>query len=112
MYFAYTNQSWWQLYADDQPFRETHHEPELFLRFRNDHDALGLRNRIVDLGIVRESNGRSALELTWSRRLSGVLRLYAQLYIGYGESLLDYDRKVNRLGVGISINDYLLRCSS
>ena len=41
IWIAYTQQSFWQLYADEQassPFRETNHEPEVFwqvpLRFR------------------------------------------------------------------------------
>lgn len=37
------------------------------------------------------------------------MRVYAQWYYGYGESLLDYDRRVNRFGIGIALNDYLMR---
>lgn len=48
------------------------------------------------------------MELTWSRRITEELRLYAQWWHSYGESLIDYDRKVNRLGIGIAVNDFLM----
>ena len=184
LYFAYTNTSWWQLYNADvsSPFRETNHEPEIFLRFENNWEVFGLRNSLIDIGYNHQSNGRSeplsrswnrifatfvfergnfafgirpwvvvgnidsnddiedflghgdirlayvwkrntftallrnnlstsdnhgAVELTWSRPLWAQLRLYTQYYYGYGESLIDYNAKVNRLGVGFAINDYL-----
>lgn len=186
LYFAYTNQSWWQLYASEisAPFRETNHEPELFFRIKNDWNLWGLRNSLIDVGYNHQSNGRAeplsrswnrlfanfifenddlalsikpwliigdlddnpdiedylgygelraaylwrrhtfstllrnnlktsdnkgAIELAWSYPLSGVLRIYAQYYYGYGESLLDYNWKVNRFGLGIAVNDIIQR---
>lgn len=58
---------------------------------------------------LKTSDNKGAIELAWSYPLSGVLRLYAQYYYGYGESLLDYNWKVNRFGLGISVNDYIPR---
>ena len=186
LYFAYTNQSWWQLYAGElsSPFRETNHEPDIFFRIKNDWNLWGLRNSLIDVGYVHQSNGRSeplsrswdrlyaafifekddfamsvkpwlivgdtddnpdiedfmgygelraayvwrrhtfstllrnnlstsdnkgGIELAWSHPLSGVLRLYAQYYHGYGESLLDYNWKVNRFGIGFAVSDALQR---
>ena len=186
LYFAYTNTSWWQLYAGEvsSPFRETNHEPDIFFRIKNNWNLWGLRNSLIDLGFVHESNGRaeplsrswnrvyanfifekndfamsikpwlivgdiednpdiedfmghgelraaylwrrhtfsallrnnlstsdnkSGVELAWSHPLSGVLRLYAQYYYGYGESLLDYNWKVNRIGIGFAVSDALQR---
>lgn len=54
-----------------------------------------------------KSDNKGAAELTWSFPFAGKLRAYAQYFYGYGESLLDYNAKTNRFGLGISINDYL-----
>ena len=55
------------------------------------------------------SDNKGAVELAWSHPLGGVLRLYAQYFYGYGESLIDYDWKVNRFGLGFSVGDAIQR---
>ena len=52
---------------------------------------------------------RGGLELSWSFPLWNwpYLRGYVQYYTGYGESLIDYDQYVNRLGIGFSLSDWL-----
>ena len=179
LFAAYTNTSWWQAYNSDisAPFRETNHEPELFMNFNNDWEIFGLTNRVNQLGIVHQSNGRSeplsrswnriyaamafergglaakirgwyrieddeetdnnpditdylgygdllvaykrgpqtlsllarkkSFELTWSRLVWGNVRLYAQYFNGYGQSLIEYDDKSNVLGVGFAFSDWL-----
>ncbi|BCV37763.1 phospholipase [Shewanella chilikensis] len=193
LFFAYTNQSWWQVYNKDisSPFRETNHEPELFMLFNNDWKIAGFTNSFWGFGAVHQSNGKSgdlsrswnriygtmvfdkgpialaakvwwripesekdyegdprgddnpditdylghfeltgvygiddhrfslmlrnnlqssnrgAVEFTWSYPILGNLRLYAQYFNGYGESLIDYNDHNQRIGIGVAINDIL-----
>ncbi|MBQ4889643.1 MULTISPECIES: phospholipase A [Shewanella] len=70
LFFAYTNQSYWQVYNKDisSPFRETNHEPEIFMLFNNDWEVAGLRNSFWGLGAVHQSNGKSgSLSRSWNR---------------------------------------------
>jgi phospholipase A1 len=47
-------------------------------------------------------------EASWSWQMTDSLRLYTQYYYGYGESLLDYNAKTSRIGIGIMFNDFLM----
>ena len=52
---------------------------------------------------------RGAVELGWSFPLwtYPYMKGYIQYFRGYGESLIDYDQRVNRIGIGISLTDWL-----
>lgn len=69
-YAGYTMQSFWQAYNSDNsaPFRETNHQPEVWLQ-RRSALALGpLKNVMNGLGIVHHSNGQGgALSRSWNR---------------------------------------------
>ena len=52
------------------------------------------------------SKGNFGNQLDYSFPLFGKVRGYVQYYHGYGESLIDYDHSVNRLGLGFSINTF------
>jgi len=192
-FFAYTNQSYWQLYSNSNssPFRETSHEPEIFLLIRNDWEIFGWRNSALSFGFLHQSNGRpvplsrswnrlyatfifdrgdwvlsfkpwyripeeektdplaadgddnpdildfmgyaetrllykhnnhvftlmsrnnltssglGAIELTYSFTLYANLKGYVKYFNGYGESLIDYNARTNRIGIGIAISDWL-----
>ena len=183
--FAYTNLSFWQAYnkSTSSPFRETVHEPELFLIFENDWKFLGFENRLIQLGVTHQSNGRSgtlsrswnriyadfifergnfylsfrpwyriggrgeddnpdiekylgygefravyagskqtlsvmlrnnlrspnygAVEVNWSFPMTRRVKWFVQYFNGYGESLIDYNAYVNRIGIGIALTDWL-----
>ncbi len=193
IFAAYTVRSFWQLFNDDDtpsgndissPFRETNHEPEIWVQTDPDFDIFGFDMAIAAFGLNHQSNGRSvnlsrswnrlfahfifqngnfavgikpwiiigddddnpdiddfmghgqitfaykwedhvftlmsrnniesgfsegAVEASWSFPLWDFpyLKGYIQYFSGYGESLIDYDNYVNRLGVGVSLTDLL-----
>ena len=63
LYGAYTNRSFWQVFAhqDSSPFRETDHEPEAWLSFRTRWQLFGFTGRIMQLGFSHQSNGRGGV---------------------------------------------------
>jgi phospholipase A1/A2 len=192
--FAYTNLSFWQLYnsRNSAPFRETNHEPDLFLEYHpNKVSNIKAKNTIYRLGFVHQSNGQNvpesrswnriytqgifdlkylitslkiwhrlsegkktspltsagddnpdilnylgnfelqlnqkfashtltlllrnnlkkdnkgSIELSWSFPLNRNYKGYLQFYNGYGESLIDYNVAVERIGVGVLLADWL-----
>lgn len=52
-----------------------------------------------------ESKNRGAISLDWTFPIPGIEDLFGYIYYfnGYGESLIDYDKKSERLGIGFSI---------
>lgn len=70
LFFAYTNQSYWQVYNKDtsSPFRETNHEPEVFMLFNNDWKIGSVTNSFWGFGAVHQSNGKAGpLSRSWNR---------------------------------------------
>jgi phospholipase A1 len=66
-------------------------------------------NRNTFTAMFRPGTVENGLELTWSYPISKYLRIYTQYWNGYGESLLDYDARIKRIGIGIALNDWLQR---
>jgi len=177
---AYTQTSFWQIYKDSSPFRETNYKPEIYALFpyKNlDHTAL----KAYKLSLMHESNGQGGnksrswnklylegffqvdnifimpqlwyripdskddnpdlykyygygeLNLAYvykqnllkvklrnnfnfSKENKGLVQIdysfafrknafaYVQLSSGYGESLIDYDKEINRISFGISLS--------
>lgn len=70
LWFGYTQQSFWQVYNQDDsaPFRETNYEPEIFLRYRMDWDVGPGTLNGVTIGFNHQSNGQSEpRSRSWNR---------------------------------------------
>jgi phospholipase A1 len=78
----------------------------------------------ADLLVVRKSEGhelsfllrhslrsgnrsRGSLQIGYAFPITSYLKAYAQLFSGYGESLIDYNHRQTRVGVGISLIQWL-----
>jgi len=70
LYVAYTNRSFWQVFDSElsSPFRETNHEPEVWLQFSRKKKILGLTSRLTAFGFNHQSNGRNEpISRSWNR---------------------------------------------
>lgn len=56
---------------------------------------------------LKSDENRGSLELGWSYPIIRSFRFYMQYFNGYGESLVDYNIKTNRIGIGMMINDWI-----
>lgn len=70
LFVAYTNRSFWQQFNKEgsAPFRDSNHEPEAWLAFKNDFELLGIKNSLIRTGISHQSNGQAGqLSRSWNR---------------------------------------------
>jgi phospholipase A1 len=64
-------------------------------------------NKNTFSAMLRPGTEENGLELTWSYPVSKYLRVYTQYWNGYGESLLDYNTRIERIGIGFALNDWI-----
>src|SRR5581483_8508002 len=72
LWVGYTQQSNWQAFnaANSRPFRETDYEPEVIatVPLRTESSFFGLTPRLINVGLVHQSNGQSdPLSGSWNR---------------------------------------------
>jgi len=81
LFVAYTNRSFWQQFNKESssPFRDSNHEPEVWLSFKNDSELWGFKNSIIRTGFTHQSNGQGgSLSRSWNR-------LYADFIVEKGD---------------------------
>jgi phospholipase A1 len=77
-----------------------HYELTGIYKHGNQTFSMMLRNLL-------ENSGRETLMLDWSFPLYQRWRGYVQYFNGYGENLIDYNAKSNRIGFGLQLTDWL-----
>jgi phospholipase A1 len=96
--------AWWRIPEDD----EDDDNPGMYRYFGyGDVRAIWAPNRNTFTALLRTGTEEFSYELTWSYPISRVFRVYALYYNGYGESLIDYNYKNERIGIGIALNDFV-----
>jgi phospholipase A1 len=80
VWVGYTQQSQWQVFNSDlsRPFRETNYAPELMFAWHPDTYVGPFRWRLLNVGLIHQSNGRSQIiSRSWNR-------IYAQFGLESG----------------------------
>ncbi len=100
--FAILLRAWWA-------FEEADDNPNLYQYLGyGDVRAVWAPNKHTFGLMVRPGTKEVGVEASWSWQATNAFRLYAQYYYGYGESLLDYNVKTNRFGIGVMFNDFIM----
>ena len=101
---------WWRLpetsdKEDENPQIEDYvGRAELFIvhRRENSHQiSLQLRHSLRD-----GEDNRGSMSLNWSYPCFDRLRCHAQLFSGYGESLIDYNHRKTSIGLGVALLEW------
>src|SRR5690606_13418326 len=85
-YVAYTNRSAWQMFNKEgsAPFRDSNHEPEIWLEFENDYEIFGVKNSMIRTGLSHQSNGQSGpLSRSWNRVYADFIFEHEDLYLSF-----------------------------
>ena len=86
----------------------TDYNPDLidFMGHGHIRFILPYKKHIAKLLLRSNFSGEHAVELNYSYPVFGRddLFLYLKGFSGYGESLIDYDKHVNKIGIGFSIS--------
>ena len=67
--------------------------------YKKNHFGLMLRNNL-------RSDNRGAMELTWSYPIKPKIKVLIRYFNGYGDSLIDYNERIESLGVGFELSSW------
>ena len=59
------------------------------------------------LNNLRTSDNKTSVEFGYSFPMGDTIKGFVHYYNGYGESLIDYNERIQRVGLGVMLNDWL-----
>ncbi len=106
---------WWRIpedEKDDPTDAEGDDNPDIEDFMGNFEFTVAYRKYDHEVSVMLRNNldrddNRGALQVDWTFPLFKRFRGYAQFFNGYGDSLIDYDRSIERIGFGILLSDLL-----
>jgi phospholipase A1/A2 len=82
-----------------------------YLGYANYHAVYKLtEDRTFSLRLMnnlRSDDNKTSVEFGYSFPMGDTVKGFVQYYNGYGESLIDYNHRIQRIGIGIMLNDWL-----
>lgn len=106
---------WWRIpedEKDDPNDADGDDNPDIEDYLGNFEFTVAYRKFDHELSVLLRNNldtddNRGAIQLDWTFPIEGRYRGYLQYFNGYGESLIDYDAHIERIGIGILLSDLL-----
>ena len=97
-------QPWYRLPEDDS--EDDNEDIERYLGYANYKWS---EDRTLSLKLMNNlrSDNKTSIELGYSFPMGDTIKGYVHYYNGYGESLIDYNERIQRIGIGIMLNDWL-----
>ena len=101
-------QPWYRLPEDDS--EDDNEDIERYLGYAN-YMAIykWSEDRTLSMKLMNNlrSDNKTSIELGYSFPMGDTIKGYVHYYNGYGESLIDYNERIQRIGIGIMLNDWL-----
>ncbi len=113
--FVFALKAWWRIPEDEKedPLdAEGDDNPDIEDYLGNFEFTTVYRRNDQEISVMLRNNldfddNRGALQLDWTFPLHRRFRGYVQYFDGYGESLIDYNADIERIGIGILLSDLL-----
>ena len=113
--FVFHLKAWWRIPEDEKNDPTDPHgddNPDIEDYMGNFEFEVAYRKYEQEVSVMLRNNldfedNHGAIQLDWTFPLQRRFRGYVQFFNGYGESLIDYNAHVSRIGFGILLTDLL-----
>ncbi len=113
--YVFHFRAWWRIPEDakNDPLEASGDDnPDIEDYMGNFEFNVAYRNYDQEVSVMLRNNldredNRGAIQVDWTFPLQRRFRGYVQFFNGYGESLIDYDAHIERIGIGILLSDLL-----